>query len=96
MPLEGLRTFTNMGGGKGVVEGDDWKTYEHEVTPADPTMIEMGTTEPAGRVPPAEIKQQKKGRKPVPKSKREVAVEEAIEKDLKKRNIRKPKTKKEE
>ena len=89
MPLEGLRTFTNMG--NRIHEGDDWKIYEHEVKPADPTMVEMGSTSPAGRVPPAEMKPQKKGRKPVPKSKREEKVEEAIEKDLKKRNIRKTK-----
>jgi hypothetical protein len=89
MPLEGLRTFTNMG--NKVVEGDDWKVYEHEITPADPTMYDLHGTKPAGRTPPQEIQKPKKGRKPVPKSKRDEAVDQAIEKDLKKRNIRKPK-----
>jgi hypothetical protein len=89
MPIGHLRTLTNMG--CELKEDDSWKVYEHEVKPADPTMYDLHGTKPAGRIPPQEIQKPKKGRKPVPKSKREAKVEEAIEKDLKKRNIRKPK-----
>lgn len=89
MPIGNLRTITNMG--CELKEDDSWKVYEHEVKPADPTMYDLHGTKPAGRTPPKEIQKPKKGRKPVPKSKRDEAVDQAIEKDLKKRNIRKPK-----
>ena len=52
MPLGTLRTFTNMGDNGGMHGGDGWKVYDDGITPADPTMIELGPTNVAARQPP--------------------------------------------
>ena len=101
MPLGTLRTFTNMGGNGGVVEGDEWKVYDDGMAPSDPTMIEMGVTKPAARVPQTMSEPKKTSSKPKKLSQRkaeaaakaaavetDAAVEAANQKDLKKRNIK--------
>ena len=47
MPLEGLRTFTNMGGK--VCEDETWNKYEHECKPAKSALQPFTETSPGGR-----------------------------------------------
>ena len=74
MPIGHLRTTTNMGS-EGFKENDSWKTYTHETKPNDP-------------ITPEVVEPPKKKSKP--KAKKEKAIEDAISKDLKKRNIHYP------
>ena len=102
MPLGHLKTVTNMGGQQ--KENESWKVYENGITPADPTMEEMGETPVAGRRAPHHIDPPKsKGSKPKKRSVKEKEaaekqqaadqkLEEAVSKDLRSRNIVNPET----
>ena len=86
MPLGTLRTFTNMGGE--VKPDEEWKVYDDGITPSDPTMIEMGVTKPAARVPQTMSEPKKTSSKPKKLSQRKA---EAEQKAAAKKRSRKPK-----